>query len=213
MDRMKTFLIYVLLIVGFFALSMVLENGLLLAMYSNIHGEFDGYYTRTGNYFELENMNAKACNVNGYMSFDLRNSTGVAVNECYLKVELYNERDLLADTEYIQIRQMAPDSTKHFDIKFKANHIDSYAISMEAGLPDKTNIINVLGWEIDLSNVFGLGIDLTDVTIFGTKLTDMFSWTNVKSAGSNFWNWSVFLLSSVPWWGYGLGWLCIIGLI
>lgn len=213
MDRMKTFLIYVLLIVGFFALSMVLENGLLLAMYSSIHGEFDGYYTRTGNYFQLENMTTKASNVNGYMSFDLRNSTGVAVNQCYLKIELYNERDLLADTEYVEIRQMAPDSTKNFAIKFKANNIDSYAISIATTLPDKTNIVNVLGWEIDLSNVFGLGIDLTDVTIFGTKLTDMFSWTNVKSAGSSFWNWSVFFLSSIPWWGYGLGWLCIVGLL
>ena len=67
MDRMKTFLIYALLIVGFFALSILLENGLLLAMYSKINGEFDGYYNRTGNYFTMENMSAKACNVNGYI--------------------------------------------------------------------------------------------------------------------------------------------------
>ena len=86
MDRMKTFLIYALLIVGFFALSILLENGLLLAMYSKINGEFDGYYNRTGNYFTMENMSAKACNVNGYMSFDLMNSTNVLINKCYLKI-------------------------------------------------------------------------------------------------------------------------------
>ena len=213
MDRMKTFLIYALLIVGFFALSILLENGLLLAMYSKINGEFDGYYNRTGNYFTMENMSAKACNVNGYMSFDLMNSTNVLINKCYLKIELYNEQDLLADTEYIEIANMKPNEQKHFQIKFKANNIESYHISIETTLPDKTNIITILGWEIDLSNVFGLGIDLTNVTIFGTKLTDIFSWNNVKETGRNFWNWSLFLAKNIPLWGYGIGWLFIVGLL
>lgn len=213
MDRMKTFLIYALVIIGFFALSLLLENGLLFAMYSKINGEFDGYYSRTDANFSMENMSAKSCNVNGYMSFDLINATGVFINKCYLKIELYNERNLLADTEYVEIANMKPNAQKHFDIKFKANNIKKYHISIETTLPDKTNIINILGWEVDLSNVFGLGIDLTNVTIFGTKLTDIFNWSNIKSTGRNFWNWSVFIVKSVPAWAYGIGWLFIVGLL
>lgn len=105
---MKTFLIYVLLIIGFFAVSIVLENGFLLAMYTSISGEFDTYYAKTNSQFNVKNASATACNVNGYLSFDLINTTGNFVDECYLKVNLYNERQLLADTEYIKVVGMQP---------------------------------------------------------------------------------------------------------
>lgn len=108
MDRMKTFLIYVLLIIGFFVVSIVLENGLLLAMYTPISGEFDTYYAKTDSRFHVKNTLATASNVNGYLNFDLINTTGNFVDECYLKVNLYNERQLLADTEYIKIVGMQP---------------------------------------------------------------------------------------------------------
>lgn len=108
MDRMKTFLIYALLIIGFFAVSIVLENGLLLAMYTPISGQFDGYYTKTNSPFNMTNASATASNVNGYLNFDLINTTGNFVDECYLKVNLYNERQLLADTEYIKVVGMQP---------------------------------------------------------------------------------------------------------
>lgn len=103
MNRMKTFLIYVLLIIGFFAVSVILENGLLMAMYSHISGEFDGYYQTTNSRFSIQNTSATACNVNGYLNFDLINTTGTFVDQCYLKIDLYNEQKLLADTEYIKV--------------------------------------------------------------------------------------------------------------
>ena len=65
-----------------------------------------------------------------------------------------------------------------------------------------TNIINILGWEIDLSNIFGM--DLSDATIFGVKLTELFSWNNVKTAGSNAWNGFRVILAAIPWWGYAI---------
>ena len=70
-------------------------------------------------------------------------------------------------------------------------------------LPDKANIISILGWEIDLTDVFGM--DLSQATFLGVKLTDLFSWDGVATAGGNAWNWIVQLLSSVPWWGYAIG--------
>lgn len=103
--------------------------------------------------------------------------------------------------------------TKPFNIKFKANNIETFRISIVQNAPDKTNIINILGWEIDLTNVFGLGIDLSNVTIFGTKLTDIFSWSNIKTTGQSFWAWFIRFAAGIPLWGYGLGWLAIVGLL
>lgn len=213
MDRMKTFLTYALLIIAFFVVSVLLENGLLLAMYSKIDGELNGYYEQNTGKMSFENISAKACNVNGYINFDLINTTGAIVDKAYLKVELYNQVDLLSDTEYVEIRNMAQGENKNYNLKFKANNIEHFKVSIIKELPDKTNIINVLGWEIDLTNVFGLGIDLSNVTIFGTKLTDIFNWSNIKSTGYNFWSWFVHFVTNIPWWGYFGGWLFCVGLL
>ena len=108
MDRMKTFLKYVLWIIGFFVISLLLENGLLMAMYTPISGEFHDYYSTTGKKFSIENGKAKACNVNGYVSFDLINTTEKFVDKCYVKIDLYNDQNLLADTEYFKVQGMQP---------------------------------------------------------------------------------------------------------
>lgn len=213
MERMKTFLTYALMIIGFIVISMVLENGLLMAMYSEIPGEFYGYYAPTNSRFRIDHSSAKACNVNGYLKFDLINSTGSFVDQCYLKIDLYNGRDLLAHTEYIEVRGMQDNAVKPFNIKFKANHIEKVVISIVENTPDKTNIINILGWEIDLTNVFGLGIDLSNITIFGTKLTDIFTWDNIKSTGYNFGTWFINFVTGIPLWAYGFGWLVVVGLL
>ncbi len=80
-------------------------------------------------------------------------------------------------------------------------------------MPDTTNIINILGWEIDLTNVLGLGIDISNVTIFGTRLADMFTWNNIKSTGSSLWLWLVNIATGVPLWAYSLGWLIVVGIL
>ena len=213
MDRMKTFLTYALLIIGFFILSNILEDGLLLAMYSKISGTFDGYYEEINDSLSIKDTIAKACNINGYLNFDLINSTESYIDKAYMKVDLYNKQNLLADTEYIEILEMQPGDSKNYNIKFKANNIEKFNISIIKNTPDKANIIDILGWEVDLSDVFGLGIDLTDVTIFGTKLSDLFKWSNVKSKGQIFFLWFLQLVRGIPWWGYGIGWLYIVGLL
>ena len=202
MDRMKTFLTYVLLIIGFFILSLVLENGLLFAMYSKIDGELNGYYENTNSSMNFENISARACNINGYISFDLKNTTGSQVQNAYLKIDLYNELGQLSHTEYAKIDNMEVNENKKFNFKFKANDIRSFDVSIVNQLPDKANIINILGWEIDLTNVFGLGIDLSNVTIFGTKLTDIFTVDNIKTTGHNFWDWLIITIKGVPGWAY-----------
>lgn len=202
MDRMKTFLIYALIIVGFFVISVLLENGLVMSMYKGISGVTDGSYSGANGRFAIENATANASSVTGYMKFDLKNTTGEFVDKCFVKVDLYNKQGLLADTEYIEVNGMQPGDTKLFNIKFRANNIDRYEISVVETPPDKTNIINVLGWEIDLTNVFGLGIDLSNISIFGTKLADLFTWDNVRTTGLSFWDWLIAKVKSVPGWAY-----------
>ena len=183
MKRMKTFLIYALILIGFFAFSLLLENGLLMSMYKNISGNTNGSYEGVDNEFGIENVTAQATNINGNIQFDLVNNSGKKVEEGYLKIDLYNSQSQNALTQYIPIKELKENESKTYRLKFKANNIEDYDISVVKDIPDKTNILDIMGWEIDLSNVFGLGIDLTNLSIFGNKLPDLLSKVGLTGNG------------------------------
>ena len=198
MARMKTFLMYAVILISFIFLSYILEEGLLLGMYSNIAGSADN-----GTYSEMHviNLKAAASKVNGYINFTIKNNSKNTVT-CYGKIDLYSKQDLLAATKYIEIFNFEPQAEKNYQVKFKADDIAKYNISLVSEIPDKSNIINILGWEVDLTDVFGM--DLSNTKIFGVKLTEMFSWDNVKTAGGNAWSWIQIFLANIPWWGYAI---------
>lgn len=225
MKRMKTFLIYALIFVGFFAFSMLMENGLLKAMYKNISGNASGAFEGSDNAFGIENLSAQATNINGNIQFDLVNNSGKTVDEGYLKVDLYNSQMQKALTQYIPISGLAENESKPYKLKFKANNIKGYGISVVKDVPDKSNILNVMGWEIDLSNVFGLGIDLTNLSIFGNKLTDLLSRAGLTGNGvagvantaidlaKSFWLRFSIIAGGVPPWAYLIAMMYITGII
>ncbi len=198
MERMRTFLLYLLAILGFMFLSYVLENGLIENMYKKMNGNIEQTITN----ISIEEASGKATNVNGYMSFKLLNNSSYNMKNHYVKIELYSKQGLLAATKYVEIPELQGGQSKDYQVKFKANEIRSYNMSVVTEIPDKTNIINILGWEIDLSDVFGM--DLTNATLFGVKLTELFSWDGAKSAGANAWNWSLKILEGVPLWAYAI---------
>ncbi len=197
MDRMKTFLLYVLGIIGFMFLSYVLENGLIANMYKKMNGDVVGTSE-----IAIEDVSGRASNVNGYMNFKLTNLSQYDDINKYIKIDLYSKQGLHAVTKYIEIADVPAQSSKDYQIKFKGSELRSYDISVVSELPDMTNIINILGWEVDLSDVFGM--NLSNLKLFGVKLTDIFAWDNVKTAGENAWSWSINLFKSIPWWGYAI---------
>lgn len=198
MDRMKTFFLYLLAIFGFMFLSYVLENSLLENMYENLTGKA----VVQNPDIVINDVVGKASNVNGIMKFNLTNNSPYKMGQKWIKLDLYSKRGLHALTKYIEVADIEPGATKEYQIKFKGSEIRRYEMAVVDELPDKTNIISILGWEIDLTDVFGM--DLTDATFLGVKLTDIFSWDGVVTAGGNAWNWIVGLVSSIPWWGYAI---------
>lgn len=197
MARMKTFLLYALGILGFMFLSYVLEEGLI----ENMYVEMTGNINSAGYNIAINDITGKASNVNGIMQFELVNNSQEQSN-CYAKIDLYSKQGLLAATKYVQVTDLLPGDSKTYQVKFKGSEIREYKITMVGEAPNKENIINILGWEMDLSNVFGM--DLTNVTIFGVRLADLFTWDNAKSAAGNAYTWSVNILQSIPWWGYAI---------
>lgn len=199
MARMKTFLTYALCIVGFIFLSLLLEDALIENMYVKMSGEVTSSPT-----IIIDNHTGKATNVNGVMQFRLSNKSKTKCDD-FIKIDLYSEQGLLAATKYVEITDLNAGYTKDYQLKLKGDNFASYKIAIidASEVPDKSKVLNLFGWEIDLTNVFG--IDLSDFTFFGIKLSEFFTWDNIKTTAGNAWDWSMALLNTIPWWGYLIG--------
>lgn len=198
MDRMKTFFNYLLAIVGFFILSLILEGSLLENMYDPLVGSV----TETTKDIVISDVSGKACNVNGKMQLKVKNNSSNPVKNRWVKVDLYSKRDLLGLSKYIELKDIGPGEEKLYKISFKGEDLRKYELSVVDHLEDRTNIISIMGWDIDLTDVFGM--DLSNFTIFGTKLTDIFTWDGVVNTGKGLWGLWISITSSIPWWGYAI---------
>ena len=206
MDRMKTFLLYFLGIVGFFVLSLILEDGLINSMYKPLTDSSDKYIAeKNPSGINIEVSDAKASNVNGHLNYKITNTSNERIQDQYVKLDLYSKKGLLAATEYIKIDDLAPGESKDYMVKFKGTEIADYKIAIIPGseLPDKSNIINILGFEFDLTNIFGR--DLSNTKIFGRRLKDIFNVDKAKGTVKYAWNWGLNFARAVPWWGYLIG--------
>lgn len=210
MDIKKIFS-YIFILIAFYIISIVLENGLIEGMYVKMNGTINnktyvkGIFTEIG----IDVKESRATNVNGYMDLTIKNNMNSNLEKAYLQVDLYNERDLLAETEYIEINNLESGKGRNYNIKFKANNIEGYKVSLIEQAPDESHIIRILGWEIDYkklgidpTNVFGLGIDLTNLFGTGIDLTKIFNWEKIKQGGISAWNFAVDFATSIPVWAY-----------
>ncbi len=212
MKRMKSLTIYMLGIIGFIILSLIMEDALIAGTHKKIKNEYVSIDSSYG--LEIEDAKADASSHDGTMEFTLKNNTDKTSEAGYLKVDLISDRGNEAITQFIEIPEMEPGESKAYKVKFKGNNIKSYKMAMVDSLPNKENIIDVFGWEVDSRNVFGF--DLSEKKLFGKKIKDLFSWKN-----SNVWSkvkqtslraislaWG--FTRQIPWWGYAIGAMIII---
>lgn len=194
MSTMSKFRNYTLWIIGFFIISVILENALVLDMYKPMAGGVDGTMafsgTTTSANLDVSVADARATNVNGYVDINIKNTSGHYLDKCCVKLDLYTARGNLASTKYIDVSNFEMNETRTFRVKFSGNEIASYSVALVEDAPDKTYILDLFGWEIDLRNI--LGMDLTNVI----------SLKNMKETGLNIWGLSVNFLKTIPAWAY-----------
>lgn len=207
MKRMRTFLLYALGIIGFIILSLILEDGLLRGMYKPLNNNSDKYISSSSG-IDIQIEEASSSKTNGSIIYKITNNSNEKITDKYVKLDLYNEQGLLAATEYIKIDELEPGESKNYNVKFKGSDITDYKIATlsESEIPDKSNLISILGFEFDLSNVFG--INLENTKLFGKRVKDIFDVNKldgVKGKAKNAWGWAVNFAKAVPWWGYVIG--------
>lgn len=193
MSTMSSFRNYTLWIIGFFIISVVLENALIMDMYKPISGTASGQviFASSGNTnLDVSVGDARATNMNGYVDIKVKNTSGHFIDKCCVKLDLYTVRGNLAATKYIDVSNFEMNETRTFRVKFSGNEIGSYGVTLVEDAPDKTYILDLFGFELDLRNV--LGMDLSKIV----------SLENLKETGLNVWGLTLNFLKTVPTWAY-----------
>jgi hypothetical protein len=112
---------------------------------------------------------------------------------------LYSKSGVLATQKYLEVDDLKPGETKEYKLNFQGAYIKSYAVTAEEDFPDKDNIFNFFGHEINLKNVFGFDlskyISSRSIGEFAKK-----TFTSITVAAK-----------SVPTWGYVWATLIILG--
>ena len=192
MSRMKTFFKYALLVVGFFILSLILENGYLNKMYVPMEGIIEGeMQMASGDSASLtvETLEAKASNVSGTLKIKVTNTSGKFLEKCYAMIELINSQKQVASMKCVSLENFEVNESRIFTIKFKANNIESYRVSIvEEPVEDRSGIITIFGHEIDMN-----------------KIMENF-WERIKEFG----RWGYSVAESVPTWAYIIGGLIVL---
>ena len=123
MKRMKTFLIYALLIIAFWLFSDILIYISVNSTYANVESRV---YTNSP---EIIIGQSKATYVNGYVKGGIKNNTEGIINNKYLKIDMYSPRDIKLGTKYVQINNLKPNEYTDYEMWYKYNDVEYVTIT------------------------------------------------------------------------------------
>lgn len=121
MDRLKTFLIYALIVVGFIILSEFLINVGLNSEYEPI--------TRIDNIKEVQIYQAEATLANGRIRGIIQNTDSDISNK-YAKFSFYSERNVLLGKKFIKIDTLENGKVQPIELFFKLEDVGSYSVEI-----------------------------------------------------------------------------------
>lgn len=156
MDRMKTFLKYILAIIIFFFFSNFLIYMSLETTYQNIG--------RKDNLQQVTIYQAQATKVNGRIKGIIYNDANNKITDRYLKIDLYSERGNLLGTKYIDLLGIRENETRNLEVYFKIQDVDYYEISFTEEKEEQEELPEMVK-------------DLTkEQVVWGTFLTFLIFW-------------------------------------
>lgn len=124
MDRVKQFGRYALMIIVFYIISDVLIYFGLIGMYKNFSGEI---VTETP---IVEVLEAKATKQSGFIKGKVKNDTESKIEEKYIKIDLFSERDTYLGSKYLKIQNLDVNQEISFETQFEFSNIYRYELSV-----------------------------------------------------------------------------------
>lgn len=123
MKRLKTFLIYALLIAALWIFSDIV-------IFLSINGTYKPMDTKVYvNTPEVTISESKATYVNGYVKGSIKNNSKDTIDELYLKIDMYSARDVNLGTKYVKIDNLKTNQSQEFDMGYKLTDVNYVKIS------------------------------------------------------------------------------------
>lgn len=122
MVRLKTFLIYALIIVGFFIFSEFIIDVGINSSYRDI--------IRKDSTSQVEISEAQATLVNGKIRGTINDYGDDNLTGKYVEIDLYSSRDNMIGKRYIEIETTDANQTQDFHIYFEAEDVKSYSVAI-----------------------------------------------------------------------------------
>lgn len=138
MKRMKTFLIYALIVLAVVLCTDVLSNIILNSTYRDL-GRDIGIESP-----KIEITEAKTTRDNGVIKGKITNNTDKKIENNFLRIELYSDIANLLGTEYLKIESLEKEETKDFELRYGQNNVDHFKLTFVEEKPEEINTYHVL---------------------------------------------------------------------
>lgn len=125
MKRMKTFLIYALLVLGVLLVTDIIINLCLQSNYKLINN----YVIETASP-KLEITEARKTYSNGYIGGTITNDTGKDIENTYIKINLVTDLGNTLGTEYLKVDGLKQNETKEFRLSYRYSGVETFIISV-----------------------------------------------------------------------------------
>lgn len=130
MKRMKTFLIYALLIAALWIFSD-------MVIYLVVNGTYKPINTRIYvNSPQIVIEESKATYVNGYVKGSIKNNTEDIIKNMYLKIDMYSVRDNNLGTKYVKIEDLKVDENQNFEMWYQFTDVNYTTIAITDNVQD-----------------------------------------------------------------------------
>ena len=135
MSRMKTFLIYLLLFVGFFIFSNVMINAFLRVSYT----EVKDYEIDVDELF-VDVTEAKVSQRDGHIYGIVKNNKKETIENKYLKVSMLDKYGNVLGEKYVEIDKIEPEKVRKFEVKFDYDNVKTFKIEMTDTKPEEVDL-------------------------------------------------------------------------
>lgn len=139
MDRMKTFLKYLLMVVAFFVFSNLVINGLLKVSYTDIRN----YEINVSQAF-VDVTEAKASQRNGYVNGIVKNNTDKVIENKYLKFSMLSKNGNTLGEKYVKIEKLEPGELRKYEVKYDYDNVKTFKIEMVDTKPEEVDFFELV---------------------------------------------------------------------
>lgn len=124
MKRMKTFLIYAVLVIIVILATDFIANIILETGYKPVK------YEITTTSPKISITQAETTNANGRIKGSVTNETTALIEGSFIKIELLSNIGNKLGTEYIQVGNLQPSESKEFEMKYRYSDVDNIVFSI-----------------------------------------------------------------------------------